>query len=114
MTVKTLPDITPNGVATPLVVASPNVPVYARWVQVGASGPTGVGGAGNAARVGDSNVGASRGTLIPNSTPAASSPNVALPVQIGYMIQEGQGLYDLTQIYVFAPAGVTIQVTFGV
>ena len=97
MTVKTLPDISPAGVATPLVVASPNIPVYARWVQVGCNASGG--------RVGDSNIGNARGSIVP--------PSNTLPLQIGYMIQEGQGLYDLTQIYVFH-ASATFSVTFGI
>jgi hypothetical protein len=97
MTVKTIADVSPAGVATPLVVASPNVPVYARWIQIGCSGTGG--------RAGDSNIGNSRGSIVP--------PTNTLPLQIGYMIQEGQGLYDLTQIYVFH-ASATFSVTFGI
>lgn len=97
MTVKTLADITPNGVATPLVAASPNIPVPARWIQLSTTGTT--------CRYGDSNVGASRGAKISATAPA----------QIGFGFQEGQGPYDLTQIYVFAAVGSdSVSITFGV
>ncbi len=100
MIIKSLPDITPNGVATPLVVASPNIPVPARWIQLSTTGTS--------CRYGDSNVSASRGARISATAPA----------QIGFGFQEGQGPYDLTLIYVFAAAGGSppdsISVTFGV
>jgi hypothetical protein len=96
MIVKTLPDITPNGVATPLVVASPNITVPARWIQLSTTGTT--------CRYGDSNVGASRGARISSTAPA----------QIGFGFQEGQGPYDLTQIYIFATGADSVSITFGV
>lgn len=97
MTVKSLPDITPNGSVVALVVASPSIPVQARWVQLSTTGST--------CRYGDSLIGASRGARISSTAPA----------QIGFGFQEGQGPYDLTQIYVFAAAGSdTISITFGV
>ncbi len=98
MIVKSLPDITPAGVATPLVVASPNIRVDARWIQLSTTGTT--------CRYGDSNVGASRGARISATAPA----------QIGFGFQEGQGVYDLTQIYVFALPGTNevISISFGV
>lgn len=97
MIVKTLTDVTPNGVATPLVpLASPSVPVPARWVQLSTTGTS--------CRYGDSNVSATRGARISSTAPA----------QIGFGFQEGQGPYDLTQIYVFATGSDAISITFGV
>lgn len=96
MTVKSLPDITPNGAATPLSAT----PVAARWIQVGCSGASG--------RAGDASVGAARGSIIPNQSSATQ-----LPLQIGYTIQEGQGTYDLSQVFVFATGSDKISVTFG-
>lgn len=96
MTIKTLPDITPNGTPTPLVANSPNVRVDARWIQLSTAGTT--------CRYGDSLIGANRGARISSTAPA----------QIGFGFQEGQGPYDLTQIYVYGTGSDAISITFGV
>lgn len=97
MIVKTLPDITPNGVATPISpLLSPSLRVDARWVQLSANGTT--------IRYGDANVSAVRGARISNGTQA----------QIGFGFQEGQGVYDLTAIYVFATGSDSVSITFAV
>jgi hypothetical protein len=96
MTVKTVADVVPNGAATPLVPNSPHTVTEARWVQISANGTT--------IRYGDSNVSASRGARIANGTQA----------QVGFGFQEGQGPYDLSQIYVFATGSDSVSITFGV
>lgn len=96
MTVKTLPDVTPNGSPTPLSLTSPSTIVSARWVQISANGTT--------IRYGDSSVSAIRGARIANGTQA----------QVGFGFQEGQGPYDLSQIYVFGTGSDSVSITFGV
>ncbi len=96
MTLGTITDITPNGVATPLIPNSPHIIKEARWVQISATGTS--------IRYGDANVSATRGAKIANGMQA----------QVGFGFQEGQGPCDVSEIYVFATGSDSVSVTFGV
>ncbi len=90
MTIQTIADITPNGSAVPLAAAGQAV-----WILVTATG--------NSIRIGDANVGASRGVKIPAGVPTLI-PRCAFT----------QGGYDLAAVHLYGAAGAdSVSVTFG-
>jgi hypothetical protein len=91
MTPQTIADITPNGSATAIGAAG----IKATWIIFVASGTT--------IRVGDSNVGAARGSNIPTGVP------VLWP-----RCDFNQGRYDLGSVYVYGGSGSDkVSITYG-
>ena len=92
MTVQTIPDITPNGAATPLSATS----LLAAWVNAAASGTS--------IRFGDSHVGSARGVPLPTNVV------VAVAVRCDF----DQQPYDLSQLYVYGASGTDkVSITYG-
>lgn len=89
----TISDITGDGSAHRLSTTS----IGARWVQIVA-----LSGNGAVVRIGDSNVGSSRGT------PIAAGGGFMLPTPNG-----GFPSYDLSTIYYYAANGDKLAVTYG-
>lgn len=91
MTIETIPDITPAGAATPLSATG----IKATWVKFVASG--------SSIRVGDANVGASRGLNIPTG------------VLVNFdRLDVHQGFYDLSRLYVYGTGTDKVSITYGV
>lgn len=96
--VHTLPDISGTGVA----VALASTRTVANWIQftIPVTQSTGVTTNSAAVRVGDKNVSATRGTVVPVF--GMMFPSIA----------EGQYL-DLAQVYAFIANGDKLQITYG-
>ena len=87
---KTIADIAGNNAAHQL---TSNADIYATAVYLGATG--------GPARVGDANVGASRGASIEASSIFTLPPKPF-----------AQGTYQLSAIYVYIPIGTTLSITY--
>jgi hypothetical protein len=87
----TVADITPGGVATALGAEG----IKATWIKITATGAT--------IRVGDSNVGSARGSLLATGVPYT--------LERGDFDQQG---YYLNQVFVFGSGGDKVSVTYGV
>ena len=92
MTIETLADITPNSTATPL---STNENLRAAWIIFSAVGST--------IRVGDANVSASRGILLPTGVPVPFPPPGTYD----------QGQMYLKQVHVWGVGADKVSVTYG-
>ena len=91
MTIQTIADITPNGVAVPIGTAGRQ----ASWIQFVATGTS--------IRVGDSNIGAARGLKV-----SATVPTLFPPVEFN------MGRLDLGTVYVYGASGSdSVSVTYG-
>ena len=98
MQLYTIADITPNGSAVTLASKSAaGSPTEATWLAFTATGTS--------IRVGDANVGASRGLLLETGS----------PLILGVRGDSLQRPYDLTRISVYGASGTDkVSVTFGV
>lgn len=96
MQVHDLPDITPNGQATPLSAT----PIFAVWVDLGPN----EGNAGDI-RYGGSTVSATRGSRLQHG---ALTPHTIPRCDFN------QGAYDLSKIFVFGTGSDSVSISYGV
>lgn len=98
--INTLADITPGGVATPLItVSAPSqLPITCRWVILSAPSAN----AGDL-RYGDSSTGAARGSVLPKGT------SIILPISTD---QRGD-TYALAGIYVYGTGSDKVGISYG-
>jgi hypothetical protein len=95
MQVYTLPDITPNGSATPLAAAGSTL--QAIWINATASGTS--------IRFGDANVGSNRGQALPTGVPSV----------VAVRCDPEQRPYLLSECYVYGGSGSDkVSITYGV
>ena len=96
MQLYTLPDITPAGkVNLGTAAASAGAPNRAVWINATATGAT--------IRIGDTNIGATRGQLLPSG----------VPFQIAVRGESIQEPYDLAKVFVFGAGGDSVSITYG-
>lgn len=95
MQVVSIPDITPNGVATPIAAAVAGKVQHAVWITFTCSGTTG--------RIGDSGVGSTEGLVVGQNSPHSFQ-----------RCDFAQGGYDLTGIYVYATGADKFSIVYGV
>jgi hypothetical protein len=98
MQLYTISDVTPNGTAVSLAASAPaGAPTVATWISFAA--------VGTSIRVGDSNVGSSRGLLLATD----------VPIVLAVRGDADQRPYDLSKVYVYGGSGSDkVSVTYGV